>query len=137
MSPTPAGQPFRVLLVDDSSIARDMLRASLGEVLQAEGRGHFELVDLNDGRAVLDRLGKERFDLLLLDWVLPKFSGAEVLKQVRSDARFARLPVVVVSTAPDEARVQALALGANAFVSKPVINSRLTEALHATLSAKG
>jgi len=44
--------------------------------------------------------------------------------------------VVIIRSAPDETRDEALKLGANAFVSKPVVNSRLTEALHAALSAR-
>jgi len=133
---TPAHPTLRVLLVDDSSIARDLLRQSLDEVLKADGRG-FELVEVNAGRAALERLEKERFDLLLLDWVLPKLHGSEVLKQVRaSSGATAKLPVVVVSSAPEETREQALALGADAFVSKPVVNSRLTEAMQAALSAR-
>ncbi len=126
---------LRVLLIDDSSIARDLIRSSLAEVLRADGRG-YELVEHNEGRAALDRLGREHFDLLLLDWVLPKFHGSEVLKQVRSSLKTSRLPVVIISSAPDETRDEALKLGANAFVSKPVVNSRLTEALHAALSAR-
>ncbi|HEY3446499.1 MAG TPA: response regulator [Myxococcales bacterium] len=129
-------QKLRVLLVDDSSIARDLIRSSLAEVLKADGRG-YELVELTEGRGALERLAKERFDLLLLDWVLPKFHGSEVLKQVRANPALSRLPIVVISSAPDETRDQALNLGANAFVSKPVVNSRLTEALHTVLSIKG
>lgn len=123
---------LRVLLVDDSSIARDLIRSSLAEVLKADGRG-YELVECNEGRGALDRMAKENFDLLLLDWVLPKFHGSEVLKQVRASAKTAKLPVVVISSAPDEVRDQSAKLGANAFVSKPVVNSRLTEALHTAL----
>ena len=138
MDPLPsAKRTLRVLLVDDSSIARDMLRESLAEVMKAEGHQAYELVEVNEGRAALDKLAGGRFDLLLLDWVLPKFDGKRVLELVRSDPKTAKLPVVVVSTAPDEVRAQVLALGANAFVSKPVLNSRLTEALRTALAFKG
>ena len=132
---TAPSQKLRVLLVDDSSIARDLIRSSLAEVLKADGRG-YELVELTEGKGALDRLTKESFDLLLLDWVLPKFHGSEVLKQVRASPKLAKLPVVVISSAPDETRDHAAKLGANAFVSKPVVNSRLTEALHLALSGK-
>ncbi|MGC4119968.1 MAG: response regulator [Myxococcales bacterium] len=128
-SPSPK---LRVLLVDDSSIARDLIRSSLAEVLAADSPG-YELVEVNEGRTALARLEKESFDLLLLDWVLPKLHGSEVLKQVRSSAKTLRLPVVVISSAPDETRDVALKAGANAFVSKPVVNSRLTDALHLAL----
>lgn len=67
----------------------------------------------------IDALKKERFDLLLVDWMLPDGTGADVLKWVRENLGW-ELPVIVVTARDDEATVcTALEAGADDYVVKP------------------
>ncbi len=69
-------------------------------------------------------------DLVLLDLNLPKVSGLEVLRTVRSHARTRLLPIVVLSSSAAEGEVaQSYALGANSYVQKPVSLERFSEVI--------
>jgi two-component system, response regulator len=90
-----------------------------------------ELVVARDGEQALDYLfgtgsykGRDTSvmpQVILLDLGLPKVNGLEVLECVRSDERTSRLPVVVLTSSPEEQdRVESYVRGANSFVRKPV-----------------
>jgi two-component system response regulator len=90
-----------------------------------------ELVVVHDGEQALDYLfgtgsyaGRDTTvmpQVILLDLGLPKVDGLEVLERVRSDERTRRLPVVVLTSSPEEQdRVESYVRGANSFVRKPV-----------------
>jgi class 3 adenylate cyclase len=100
--------------VDDNELNRDMLSRRLGS------RGY--AVDVaEDGERALARLGEQAFDLVLLDVMMPGLSGIDVLKRVRQQASESDLPVIM-ATARDttEDVVEALRLGANDYVTKPL-----------------
>jgi diguanylate cyclase (GGDEF)-like protein/PAS domain S-box-containing protein len=104
----------RLLVVDDQEVNRDLLMRRL------ERRG-FRVWTAKDGQEALDLLDKESFDLVLLDVMLPGTDGIEVLRNIRSRATLAELPVVMVSAKDDsQGIVQALSLGANDYITKPV-----------------
>ncbi|MBT0892842.1 response regulator [Geobacter hydrogenophilus] len=90
-----------------------------------------EIVVARDGAEALDFLfgtgayaGRDTTnmpELVLLDLNLPKLSGLDVLKRIRSDARTQLLPVVVLTTSDeDRDRVDSYRLGANSYIGKPV-----------------
>jgi two-component system response regulator len=90
-----------------------------------------EVVVIHDGEQALDYLfgtgsyaGRDTTvmpQVILLDLGLPKVDGLEVLERVRSDERTRRLPVVVLTSSPEEQdRVESYVRGANSFVRKPV-----------------
>jgi class 3 adenylate cyclase len=115
----PAGTPvapgsIRLFVVDDNELNRDMLSRRLGS------RGYaVELAE--DGERALARLSEQAFDLVLLDVMMPGLSGIDVLKRVRQRWPESDLPVIMV-TARDAAEdvVEALQLGANDYVTKPL-----------------
>jgi two-component system, response regulator len=95
-----------------------------------------EIVTARDGAEALDYLlgnqaqpAKELPALILLDLNLPKVSGLEVLRRVRSDERTKYLPIVILTSSKEEEDiVHGYALGANAYVRKPVEFSQFVEA---------
>ncbi len=95
---------------------------------------------VRDGAEALEYLYKEgKFknrnkslpEVILLDLKLPKLSGLEVLKQIRTDERTKFLPVVIL-TSSDEDRdlIESYKLGANSYVHKPVDFNQFTEAVN-------
>jgi adenylate cyclase len=105
---------IRLLVVDDNELNRDMLSRRLGS------RGYaVELAE--DGERALAWLGDQPFDLVLLDVMMPGLSGIDVLRGVRQRWPESDLPVIMV-TARDTAEdvVEALQLGANDYVTKPL-----------------
>lgn len=83
-------------------------------------RSGFEVVVARDGDEAL-RLTQERHpDLAVLDWMMPKSSGLEVLRAIRADAETADIPVVLLTARASETDVQeGLDAGANDYIAKP------------------
>jgi adenylate cyclase len=108
----PAG--VRLLVVDDNELNRDMLSRRLG------GRG-FEVEIAEDGERAIARIEQQAFDLVLLDVMMPGLSGIEVLSRLRERWPESDLPVIM-ATARDSTEdvVEALRLGANDYVTKPL-----------------
>jgi len=105
--------PRTILIVEDEKEIQDLL----AHYLRKEG---FAPILAADGEAALSAARKEKPDLILLDILLPKADGLEVLRTVRSDADLARTPVVMLTAKGDETdRVIGLELGADDYIPKP------------------
>ncbi|MBP2668406.1 MAG: phoB [Deltaproteobacteria bacterium] len=103
----------KVLIVEDEKEIQDLL----AHYLRKEG---FAPILAADGEAALSAARREKPDLILLDILLPKADGLEVLRAVRSDADLARTPVVMLTAKGDETdRVIGLELGADDYIPKP------------------
>jgi diguanylate cyclase (GGDEF)-like protein len=109
-----AGVRHRLLIVDDVSDNRTLLTRRF------ERRG-FEVVEADSGFAAIELIDKEPFDLVLLDVMMPGIDGIETLRRIRDRKSASALPVIMV-TAKTGANhvVDALELGANDYVTKPV-----------------
>jgi adenylate cyclase len=102
-----------LLVVDDQESNRDMLSRRL------ERRG-YRVAVAEDGRQALEMITTQKFDLVLLDIMMPGISGLEVLRILRARSSAANLPVIM-ATVKDQSSdvVEALHLGANDYVTKP------------------
>jgi adenylate cyclase len=120
-----------LLVVDDNEANRDMLSRRL------EARGYRVSV-AESGQRALDLLESERFDLVLLDIMMPEMSGLATLKRLRARHSRGELPVIM-ATAKDQSEdiVEALSLGANDYVTKPIDFAVLVARVEAHLSLKG
>jgi two-component system, OmpR family, KDP operon response regulator KdpE len=113
-----------VLVVDDEPPIRKLLRMGLG----TQG---FQTIDAPNGKAAIE-LMVEQPDLVILDLGLPDVPGLELLRQIR--ARREDLPIVVLSSRGDEAaKVEALDLGADDYVTKPFGMEELLARMRAAL----
>ena len=102
----------RVLVIEDELINQELLKLVLSET--------YEVVLAGTGAEALAEV-REHYDvlsLILLDLNLPDMHGLEVLRQLKADGRYARLPVIVM-TADKDAEVESLSLGAIDFIPKP------------------
>ena len=124
--------PLRVLVVDDESPIRKLLRMGLS----TQG---YDILDAPNGKAAIE-LAAQKPDLIILDLGLPDIQGLELLRLLRSQDE--RVPIVVLSSRGDEAgKVQALDLGADDYVTKPFgmdeLLARMRAALRHQLQVKG
>lgn len=107
-------ETHRVLVVDDNEMNRDMLSRRLA-------RRGIAVEAAENGRRALDLVATRRYDLVLLDIMMPDIDGLEVLQQIRRTRTASELPVIMV-TAKDQSAdvVRALDAGANDYVTKPI-----------------
>jgi two-component system, chemotaxis family, chemotaxis protein CheY len=102
----------KILLVDDSGLARRSMRA----ILEPVG---YEVVEAEDGLSALERYFLEKPDLVLLDLVMRGMPGLDVLAKLHELDRDARV-VVVSADIQDSSREMAQSGGASGFVTKPI-----------------
>ena len=101
---------MRILLVEDDPEIGIMLK----DYLETE---NFEVVMAHDGGEACDKFAASRFDLVLLDLMIPVVSGMDVLQRIRKDSV---VPVIIVSAKDSEAdKMLGLGLGADDYITKP------------------
>lgn len=101
----------KILLVEDSLA----IRHENERVLVKAG---YEVVCAADGKAALKLANDEHPDLILLDMILPKMSGPEVLKRLKKDAATVSIPVVVLSSLSEKNRQKLIEAGAEDYLEK-------------------
>ncbi|HEY3917135.1 MAG TPA: response regulator transcription factor [Stellaceae bacterium] len=125
-------RPVRILVIDDEPAIRRLLKTSLS----AEG---YEVEEAATGEAGWTQFGRVKPDLVLLDLGLPDIDGREVIRRIRGAGL---IPIIVLSIRSDErGKVEALDLGADDYVAKPVgmdeLNARVRAALRHRLQQEG
>ena len=104
----------RLLIVDDVADNRIILSRRF------QRRG-FDVAEAASGPAALELIGNDKFDLVLLDVMMPGMSGFEVLQRIRDDYTQGELPVVMATAkTQSEDIVQGIKLGANDYITKPI-----------------
>ncbi|MBM3257957.1 MAG: response regulator [Candidatus Nealsonbacteria bacterium] len=102
----------KILFIEDEST----LQKTLGEVLTNEG---YQVVSALDGELGLRTAKKEKPDLILLDLILPKMNGFDVLKNIKKDAEIKDIPIIVLTNLESMEDIQkALELGAATYLVK-------------------
>lgn len=120
----------RILLVEDDEDLQEIYLTML------EGNG-WQIAQAYDGRDALDQLQGYGADLIVLDIILDEMMGDELYMQLKQDARFAEIPVVVVSALPEERCQHMLTLDpTTAFLRKPFRRQQLQDAIERGLELK-
>jgi DNA-binding response OmpR family regulator len=99
-----------ILICEDDQHLRELIRVVIGE--------DFRFVEAYDGDEAVELALKHRPDLVILDFMLPKRSGSDVLTAIREELPPEETQVIVVSAWPDADKA-AVAAGADAFLPKP------------------
>jgi CheY-like chemotaxis protein len=117
---------MKILLAEDNADARALMLDILDSA-----RAGYEVTAVENGAAAWDALNKiPDMGLAILDVMMPEISGIELLGLMRSDTRFAKLPVIVCTANTDRATVaQVAAHGVNCFLVKPYTRSSVLEKL--------
>jgi len=109
----------KVLIVDDEEIIRKFLRINLLKL-------GYEVKEAMDGVQALEQLGKDTYDLLISDVLMPNKNGWELLKAVRSNPKTKDLPVILLTAKNEDADMfQGYELGANYYMTKPFTKDQL------------
>ncbi len=122
----------RILLVDDEQAIQTLLSYPLR-------RDGYEVVTATDGREALDRFAEQRFDLVVLDVMLPHLNGIEVCRRLRSRSQ---VPIIMLTARDDESeKVLGLEIGADDYITKPFsvreLRSRVRAALRRSDFSRG
>lgn len=119
----------RILIVDDSP------SQLLGIKRIVEKMGH-EAFTAEDGAAGVEAAKREKPDLILMDVVMPNLNGFQATRQISKNDETAHIPIVLVTTKDqDTDRVWGMRQGAKGYVTKPIKESDLAEALKELLPA--
>ena len=120
----------RVLVVDDSAQARTWLCEQLAAL-----RFHVHCVD--SGEAALIALRSQRFDVILMDWMMPGIDGIETTRRIKSDLGLTAIPEVIMVTAHGREAIKEAAesVGIRRFLIKPVDASVLLDTIVEVLGA--
>jgi len=107
------GQKGRILVVDDEGLNRILLATNLQE-------SGYAVDTAEDGQQALQLLHAQVFDAVLLDLVMPRLDGYQVLAEMKRDAGLRRIPVIVISSTDEmESIVRCIEMGATDYLTKP------------------
>jgi CheY-like chemotaxis protein len=116
----------RILICDDEPALRELIRASMDD--------GFEFAEASDGIIAMELARELSPDMVILDLMLPRLSGLEVLARLNADEQLRDVPVLVI-TAWNETREDVLAAGADDFVTKPFDPEDLRSAVNRLVAA--
>jgi DNA-binding NarL/FixJ family response regulator len=121
---------MKFLIADDHAIVRKGLIQLLREEFTKA-----EVKEVVSGNDVLQEVGKQAWDAILLDISMPGPSGIEILKQIRANG--IKTPILIISMYPEEQyAIRALKAGASGFLNKESANEELLAAVHRVLAGR-
>ena len=117
-------KPVTFLVVEDSPTMRQLLAFTLKRFKGSR------IVEAGDGVDALKKLAQETVDMMLVDINMPVMDGLKLLSIVRQNPSYRHIPVIIITTeGAEEDRKRGLALGADAYITKPVHASLLLKTI--------
>jgi two-component system alkaline phosphatase synthesis response regulator PhoP len=123
----------RILVIDDEPDMVEMLKTALQ-------MGSYEVVTGNDGQEAVEKARSEKPDAIILDLMMPGKNGFEAMKEIRSDASIANIPILVLTGIGEHlahsryARNMGLEIDSEDFITKPVDAKDLLNRVRALLA---
>lgn len=109
-----------ILVVEDSPTMRQLITFAMKRIPNSK------VIEATDGVDALKKLSSEKIDLILADINMPLMDGLKLVSLVRSNASYEKIPIIIITTeGAKEDRERALAIGANAYLSKPIQTQEL------------
>lgn len=123
---------YNVLIVEDSPTMRQLIVFALKRL-----RG-LSIVEAGDGVDGLKKLSSAKFDMILTDINMPIMDGLKLVSLVRNDPNYKDIPIVIITTeGANEDRERALALGADAYITKPIQTGQILDVARKLLNLAG
>ena len=116
---------LKVLFCEDDEIVRGTIEKLLKRFFD-------DITIAIDGADGLEKFKTKEFDLIFTDINMPNINGLEMLKVVRSDENIEQMPIIMLTT-DETKKTEALELGANGFLMKPIRNSDLVETISSVI----
>lgn len=121
----------RILIVEDSDLQREIC------IHQLKESGFTNISSARNGAEAISFLKKNPIDIVISDWDMPQLNGVELLKKVKSDPQLKKIPFLILAVNKDtEKNVEALKLGAFAYITKPSSPAMLDERIQYIFSSK-
>ena len=118
--------PIKILLADDE----ESIQTLLTYPLEKDG---YEVIVASDGREALDHFAHDRFDLVILDVMMPRLDGLEVCRRIRARTT---VPIIMLTAkSEEEDRVRGLDLGADDYITKPFSTQELLARIESKIAA--
>jgi len=109
----------KILIVDDEEVIRKFLKIHLAKL-------GYEVMEAGDGVQAIEQLGKDDFDLLICDILMPKKDGWEVIREVKSNPKTKAIPVIVLTAKNEDSDMfKGYDLGVNYYMTKPFTKAQL------------
>ena len=119
---------MKILVVEDSPTMRQLISFALKRLRDAE------IMEAADGVEGLKKLNSDNFNLIITDINMPVMDGLKLISLVRRDVKYRAIPIMVITTEGGaEDRERALALGANAYITKPIQAGNVLEVVKSLL----
>jgi len=111
---------MNLLIVDDSKIVRRVLTNTMKRYFKEPKYTELNLFEAEDGNQAIVVMKKEKIDIMLLDWNMPKMTGPEVVEAVRSNKAWNKTRIIMATTEGSKASVlEMIKKGANGYMVKP------------------
>ncbi len=121
-----------ILVVEDSPTMRQLISFAMKRIQNAS------VIEATDGVDALKKLSSDKIDLILCDINMPVMDGLKLVSLVRGNAAYKDIPIIMVTTeGAEEDRKRALAIGANAYLPKPIQTQELIRLVNTYLTKSG
>ena len=121
-----------ILVVEDSPTMRQLISFAIKRIPNSH------VVEATDGVDALKKLSSEKIDLIIADINMPVMDGLKLVSLVRGNPVFKDIPIIMVTTeGAEEDRKRAIAIGANAYLPKPIQTQELLKLVTSYLSGQG
>jgi len=118
-----------ILVVEDSPTMRQLIGFAMKRIPQSR------VIEATDGVDALKKLSSETIDIILADINMPVMDGLKLVSLVRGNASYKNIPIIMITTeGAEEDRKKALAIGANAYLTKPVQTQELIRLVSSFIS---
>jgi two-component system chemotaxis response regulator CheY len=119
-----------ILVVEDSPTMRQLISFSIKRIPESR------IIEATDGVEALKKLSSEKIDIILADINMPIMDGLKLVSLVRGNPAYKNIPVIMITTeGAEEDKKRALAIGANAYLTKPIQTQELMKLVTGLLSS--
>ena len=118
-----------ILVVEDSPTMRQLIGFAMKRIANSK------VIEATDGVDALKKLSSEKIDLILADINMPVMDGLKLVSLVRGNPTYKDIPIIIITTeGAEEDRKRALAIGANAYLPKPIQTQELIKLVNCFIS---